>query len=34
MFPNRPSAASAVTRWISPMSLLMRETMSPIGVRA
>ena len=32
--PNQASAVSAATRWISPMSLLMRETMSPRRVAA
>ena len=32
--PTQASAASAATRWISPMSLLSRDTMSPSRVRA
>ena len=34
MLPTQASAASAATRWISPMSLLSRDTMSPRRVRA
>ena len=34
MLPSHESRLSETTRWISPMSLLMRDMMSPIGVRA
>ena len=34
MLPSHDSRLSETTRWISPMSLLMRDMMSPIGVRA
>ena len=32
--PNHASAVSAAIRWISPMSLLIRDMMSPSRVRA
>ena len=32
--PNQASAVSAAIRWISPMSLLIRDMMSPSRVRA
>ena len=32
--PTQASAVSAAMRWISPMSLLMRDMMSPSRVRA
>ena len=33
-FPTHARAASAATRWISPMSVLRRDTISPSLVRA